>query len=253
MKDALGNVQGILLLGGGSDIGQAIVREILRGRRPARVVLAARGTSSCSSFVSELTGMGHHVEVVGFDANTPASHEAVLDMAAAGGDLDVVVSAWGVLGAPQDTLDADPMAAAAVATANYVGVVSAGLETARVLRAQGHGTLVHLSSVAAERARRANFVYGSSKAGSDAFMQGLADSLVGSGVRVLVVRPGFVRSKMTTGMKGQPFSTTPEAVASATVKALAGNAHTVWVPGILRLVFLVFRHLPRAVWRRMPV
>lgn len=253
MTDALGNIQGLLLLGGGSDIGQAVVRELLKARRPVRVVLAARSTVSCAAFQSELSALGHRVETVEFDADRPASHRAVLDLAAAGGDLDVVVSAWGVLGAPQEELDNDPVAAAAVATSNYVGVVSAGLETARVLRAQGHGVLIHLSSVAAERARRANFVYGSSKAGSDAFMQGLADSLVGSGVRVLVVRPGFVRSKMTTGMKVQPFSTTPEAVAVATAKALAGSAHTVWAPGILRLVFLVFRHLPRAVWRRLPV
>ena len=108
-------------------------------------------------------------------------------------------------------------------------------------------------SVAGERVRKANFVYGSSKAASDAFMQGLSDSLVGSGARVLVVRPGFVRSKMTTGMKAQPFSTTPEEVALATVRALRTSAHTVWAPGPLRYVFAVFRHLPRSVWRRMPV
>lgn len=128
-----------------------------------------------------------------------------------------------------------------------------GLEAARVLKAQGHGTLIHLSSVAGERVRRANFVYGASKAGSDAFMQGLADSLVGTGVRVLVVRPGFVRSKMTEGMKAQPFSTTPDKVAAAVMRALGGTATTVWVPGPLRIVFAVFRHLPRWAWRRLPV
>lgn len=253
MKDALGNIQSVLLLGATSDIGQALVRRLVAGRRGTRVVLAARRTVACEPFAEELRASGAAVELLGFDADDSASHRAVFDLAASGGDLDVVVSAWGVLGAPQESLSADSGAAAAVVRTNMVGVVSAGLEAARVLRSQGHGTLIHISSVAGERVRRANFVYGASKAGSDAFMQGLADSLVGSGVRVLVVRPGFVRSKMTEGMKAQPFSTTPEKVADATVRALAGTAHTVWVPGLLRLVFGVFRHLPRSVWRRLPV
>lgn len=253
MKDALGNVQSVLLLGATSDIGQALVRRLVGGRRGMRVVLAARRTSACEHFAEELRSHGSAVELLGFDADEPSSHRAVLDLAASGGDLDVVVSAWGVLGAPQDALSVDPLAAASVVRTNMVGVVSAGLEAARVLRSQGHGTMIHISSVAGERARRANFVYGASKAGSDAFMQGLSDSLVGSGVRVIVVRPGFVRSKMTEGMKAQPFSTTPEKVAESTVRALTGTAHTVWVPGVLRFVFAVFRHLPRAVWRRLPV
>jgi decaprenylphospho-beta-D-erythro-pentofuranosid-2-ulose 2-reductase len=84
-------------------------------------------------------------------------------------------------------------------------------------------------------------------------MQGLSDAVVGSGVRVLVVRPGFVESKMTAGMKAQPFSTTPDGVAEATVRALQSGAHTVWAPGLLRYIFAVFRHLPRFLWRRMPV
>lgn len=253
MRDALGNVQSVLLLGGTSDIGQAIVRELVGARSGARVVLAARRPESCNAFAGELRSLGLAVETTAFDADEPMSHRAVLDLAAAGGDLDVIVSAWGVLGAPQAELDADPIAAARVAQTNYVGVVSAGLESSRVLRAQGHGVLVHVSSVAGERVRRANFVYGSSKAASDAFMQGLSDSLVGSGARVLVVRPGFVRSKMTEGLRAQPFSTTPDVVARATVRALRTGAHTVWSPAPLRYVFSVLRHLPRAVWRRMPL
>lgn len=253
MKDALGKVQSVLLLGGTSDIGQAIVRAVVGTRPGSRVVLAARRPEACDAFAEGLRRDGLTVETITFDANDPSSHAAVLDLAAAGGDLDVIVSAWGVLGAPQPALDSDPRAAAQLAQTNYVGVVSIGLECGRVLRAQGHGTLVHVSSVAGERVRKANYVYGSSKAGSDAFMQGLSDALVGSGARVLVVRPGFVQSKMTAGMKAQPFSTTPEGVAQATVRALQSGTHTVWAPGLLRYIFAVFRHLPRAVWRRMPV
>jgi decaprenylphospho-beta-D-erythro-pentofuranosid-2-ulose 2-reductase len=120
------------------------------------------------------------------------------------------------------------------------------------LRRQGHGVLVVLSSVAGERVRAANFVYGATKAGLDAFAQGLGDSLAGSGARVLVVRPGFVRTKMTTGLAEAPFTTGPDAVADATIAGLRRGAHTVWSPPALRWVFMVLRHVPRPLWRRMP-
>jgi len=139
-----------------------------------------------------------------------------------------------------------------VATTNYVGAVAAGLASARRLREQGHGALVALSSVAGVRVRRANFIYGSSKAGMDGFFQGLADSLAGTGVRVLIVRPGFVRTRMTAGMEAAPMATTAEAVAAATVKGLQVGRSVVWVPAQLRWVFAAFRLLPQAVWRRIP-
>jgi decaprenylphospho-beta-D-erythro-pentofuranosid-2-ulose 2-reductase len=253
MKDALGQVQSVLLLGGTSDIGQAVVRRLLLNRPGARAVLASRRPESASPFAEELRRAGVTVELVRFDADETGAHRSVVELAAAGGDLDVVVLAWGLLGAAQDELDEEPGASAALARTNYVGAVSAAGEAARVLRRQGHGALVYLSSVAGERVRKANYVYGSSKAGADAFMQGLADSLVGSGVRVVVVRPGFVRSKMTAGLPAAPLSSTPEQVAEATVKGLGGVRPTVWVPGVLRYVFMIFRHLPRVLWRRMPM
>src|SRR5207249_10181374 len=134
---------------------------------------------------------------------------------------------------------------------NYVGAVSSGLAAAQCLREQGHGTIVVLSSVAGERARRSNFVYGSSKSGLDAFAQGLGDALVGSGVRVLVVRPGFVHSKMTKGLEPAPFATTPDVVAEVITNALASSKEIVWAPPVLRGVAMVFRHLPRALWRKV--
>ena len=121
------------------------------------------------------------------------------------------------------------------------------------MRAQGHGTIVALSSVAGERARRSNFVYGSSKAGMDAFFQGLGDSLVGSGVKVMIVRPGFVHTKMTTGMDPAPLSTTADAVAAAIVRGLARGSETVWVPSTLRYVMSVLRHVPRPIFRKLPI
>ena len=108
-----------------------------------------------------------------------------------------------------------------------------------------------LSSVAGERVRQSNFVYGSSKAGLDGFAQGLGDSLGGSGVNVMVVRPGFVHSSMTEGRDAPPLSTTPEAVAEAVADGLASGKHTVWVPGTFRYVMAALRHLPRPLWRTL--
>jgi NAD(P)-dependent dehydrogenase (short-subunit alcohol dehydrogenase family) len=106
--------------------------------------------------------------------------------------------------------------------------------------------------VAGVRVRRANYVYGSAKAGLDGFASGLADSLHGSGVRMLIVRPGFVIGRMTRGMDPAPLSSTPAQVAAATVRALAAGRRSVWVPGALRPLFFGLRLLPQPVWRRMP-
>ncbi|MEO7397239.1 MAG: SDR family NAD(P)-dependent oxidoreductase, partial [Ilumatobacteraceae bacterium] len=225
MQNSFGQPQTILLLGGTSDIGVAIVRALVS---PAlrRVVLAVRDPQAATPLVAELEQLAARsaetvsVNAVAFDASRAETHATLIDdVVAAVGDLDVVVMAFGVLG-EQSNYDADPEAAAAAVNVNYTGSVSVGLAVAARLRAQGHGRLVVLSSVAGERVRKANFVYGSSKAGLDGFAQGLGDSLEGTGAKVLIVRPGFVHTAMTAGMKPAPFATTPEAVAEITVGGL---------------------------------
>lgn len=253
MKDALGSVQSVLVLGGGSDIALATVRELVQ-RRTRTVVLAARDPGSLQRAADELRASGATtVETLAFDARETASHDAfVADVFDRVGDIDLALLAFGVLG-DQEEAEHDSRAAVDIAEVNYVGSVSVTVPIAQRMRAQGHGTIVALSSVAGERARRANFVYGSSKAGMDAFFQGLGDSLVGTGVRVMIVRPGFVHTKMTDGMDAAPMSTTPEAVADAIVKGLARNRETVWVPAQMRYVMSVLRHVPRPVFRKLPI
>jgi len=121
------------------------------------------------------------------------------------------------------------------------------------IRSQGHGVIVALSSVAGERPRRSNFVYGSTKAGMDAFYTGLGEALRDFGGRALVVRPGFVRSKMTEGLDAAPLATTPEEVAEAVVAAVRDGKQQIWVPGTMRAVMSGLRHLPRPVFRRLPI
>jgi decaprenylphospho-beta-D-erythro-pentofuranosid-2-ulose 2-reductase len=251
MKDALGAVQSVLVLGGGSDIARATVRALVE-ERTRTVVLAARDPAALNGDADALRAAGaQEVEAVAFDADDTASHEQVIgEVFDRRGDIDVVLVAFGVLG-DQDELKRNPEAAVDHVQTNFTGAVSAMLVAAQRLRAQGHGALVVLSSVAGERARRSNFVYGASKAGLDAFAQGLGDELAAEGVQVLVVRPGMVRTKMTAGMEEVPFTTTPDKVAAEIVKGLRRGAHTVWAPPILRFVFAGLRHLPRPVFRRL--
>ena len=254
MEDALGNPQSALVLGGGSDIALATLR-LLVDRRLRTVVLAGRSPETLERGpAEELRSRGATtVEVEPFDALDTGSHEALIERVFdRHGHVDLVLSAFGVLG-DQSQAEEDNEEALRIAATNYVGVVTTGLPAARRLRAQGHGTLVVLSSVAGERARRANFVYGSSKAGADAFAQGLGDALHGSGARVMVVRPGFVRSSMTEGMDEAPMATTPEAVGESIIRALEKGSEVVHVPPLLRVVFSGLRHLPRPVFRRMPI
>jgi len=252
MIDAIGRPQSVLVLGGSSEIALAIVAKLV----PARcrtVVLAGREGERLAEGVRAATAAGADVvESVAFDAADIDHHQAFADQIFDRfGNFDLVIAAVGVLG-DQTVDESDPAAAAAVMTTNYTGLASALLAVAGRLRHQGHGRLIVLSSVAAERARRANFIYGSSKAGLDAFSQGLADSLVGSGVQVTLVRPGFVVGRMTEGMVPAPFATTPEAVADAVVRGIESGAAVIHVPPLLRWVMAIMRHLPRQVWRRMP-
>jgi decaprenylphospho-beta-D-erythro-pentofuranosid-2-ulose 2-reductase len=249
--DALGSPSSLLLVGGTSDIAVATARRYL-AERPLRIVLAARDTPRRGVVADELKAAGGTVEVVDFDADDASSPARMVAAAAAGGDVDVAVVAFGLLG-DADQLRTEPAAVAQLAQVNFVAPTVVGTELANLMRRQGHGVIVALSSVAGERPRASNFVYGSTKAGLDAFYSGLADSLVGSGVSVLVVRPGFVRSKMTEGIADAPLATTPEAVAEAIVTGIRKGRHTVWVPGAMRWVMSGLRHTPRAVFRKLPI
>jgi decaprenylphospho-beta-D-erythro-pentofuranosid-2-ulose 2-reductase len=244
--------QSVAVFGGGSDIAVATVRQLI-GRGCTRVLLAARRPDELAEIAAGLKEHGADaIELVPFDASDPASHaEVVRDVFSRLGEIDLVLLAFGVLGDQAD-FDREPDAAVAAVETNYVGTVSVALRVATEMRRQGHGTMVVLSSVAGERVRKANFVYGSSKAGVDGFTQGLGDALEGSGIDVMLVRPGFVHTKMTEGRDAAPFSTTPEQVADDIVKGLERGSETVWSPAVLRLVMAVMRHLPRVVWRRMP-
>lgn len=250
MQNALQEPQTILLLGGTSEIGRAIATELI-APSTTTLVLACRRPDDAHP--EHFTRDGLTVVTEYFDATETANHDAFVRMIVAEhGDIDIAIVAFGQLGS-QEEFDDDPQLAAEVVHVNYTSAVAACLALAGRMRHQGHGHIAVLSSVAGERARAANYVYGSSKAGLDAFAQGLGDALHGSGVRVTVIRPGFVHSRMTRGMKSAPFATTPRVVAELAVAGMRKGRHTVWTPGILRYVFVVLRHVPRPIFRRLPL
>jgi decaprenylphospho-beta-D-erythro-pentofuranosid-2-ulose 2-reductase len=243
----------ILLLGGTSEIGLAIVAA-LQLPPAAEIILAGRDEQRLAAAGKELPAA---VRTVSYDVTDTASHQAFVDGLFAEGPVDLVISAAGVL-IPQDDVERDVQQAAVMIETDFTGHVSTLLAVAARLREQAarggqpcRGTIVVLSSVAAVRPRKANPVYGAAKAGLDAFARGLADRLHGTGVRVLLVRPGFVTGRMTAGMPPAPLATTPQAVGEATAKALNGSRDTVWVPPALVGLATALRLVPRPIWRRI--
>lgn len=252
MIDATGRPRSLLLLGGTSEIALAVA-DAYAARGPGlRVTLAARPSSRRDAAVRRLEEAGCRVRAVDLEARSPESHEAAVRLASSDGDVDLAVVAYGVLGDPERAWT-EVEAAVELAEVNYVGPVAAGVLLGDLVRQQGHGVVVALSSVAGERPRRSNFVYGSTKAGFDAFYTGLGEALREHGGHVLVVRPGFVRSKMTEGLPAAPLATDPQSVARAVVAAVDARKEQVWVPGAMRGVMSALRHLPRPVFRRLPV
>lgn len=248
MTDALGRIRSALVLGGGSEIALATLdRLAARGLR--RAVLLGRRPEVMRDAARHLASKGIEVVTLPFDADAIDSHAGVIASAfATYGDFDLALMAFGTLG-DQATFESDPAAAGHAAVTNYAGAVSSGLAAGFALRDQGHGTLVVLSSVAGQRPRRDNYVYGSAKAGLDAFARGLGEALRGTGARVMVVRPGFVRTRMTAGMKPRVLAQTADQAAAAIVAGLDRGASVVWAPSLLRWMFLVLNALPQPIFR----
>lgn len=252
MTGTTAHPRAVLVLGGGSDIGLTIAHALVaRGARC--VILAARRPESLDAPAAALRALGAAVEVIAFDAEQIATHEAAVAHAfdrarALGADIDVAVLAFGLID-ERPVLDESPEAAGRVAIVNFAGAVSSGLAVAQQLSAHGHGTIVVLSSLAGQRARPSILAYASAKAGLDAFADGLDEALHDRGVRVMTVRPGWVQTKMIAGRRSAPFATTPARVAADVMQGLDRGARVVWTPGVMRYVAGVIRFLPRRLFR----
>jgi len=252
MENAFGQPQTVIVFGGTSDISHAVTLRLVK-QRARRLVLAGRSAESLAARGAELTAAGAtDISSVTFDAARPEQAGATVAEAfdALGAPADLVVIAVGLLG-DQLAMENDAAASAEMAAVNYSWPVAALAEIRQRLVAQGSGRILVYSSVAAIRVRRDNYLYAGAKAGLDRFCEGLADSLVDTGVSIQIVRPGMVRTKMTTGMKDVPFTTSVDECADNIVKGLNSSSGIITSPGILKWVFLVLLHLPRPIWRKL--
>lgn len=240
----------LVIFGGRSEIGMELARRLAPG---TTIVLAARNADNLAAQISALRQAGAtDVHTTEFDADDLATHgPLVASIIAEHGPIQIAVLAFGILG-DQTRAETDAAHAVAIVHTDYVAQVSLLTHLAAEMRTAGRGSLVVFSSVAGVRVRRANYVYGSAKAGLDGFASGLADALYGTGVKLLLARPGFVIGRMTQGMTPAPLSSTPEQVAKATARALAKGRRTIWIPWALRPMFFALKLLPQFVWRRMP-
>lgn len=234
----------VLLLGARSDIGGEIAVRICSGRE---VVLAARGSDGLDDVKRRLLAAGATVvRAVNFDATDLDSHRRIVREA---GEVTSAIVAFGILG-DQELAEREEREAARIATVDYVAQVNMLTVLADEM---ARGEIFAFSSIAGWRARRANYVYGSTKAGLDAFCQGLSDRLHGTGLNLILARPGFVIGAMTEGMKPAIMSVTPDVVADAVVEAaVKGRSTTVWIPRRLAVLATIMRLVPRPIWRHMP-
>jgi NAD(P)-dependent dehydrogenase (short-subunit alcohol dehydrogenase family) len=243
----------VVMLGATRGIGRAVGRRLatrgdrlfLLGRSPDELERSARDLEARAG--SEVGSIG----IAACDLLDPAGFPAAMASAwKALGRVDVVVVSAGLF-APQDTLEADRAHARRVLEADFSGTVLLCEEARERLLAQGGGTLVVLTSVAGDRGRKPVVLYGAAKAGLSRYLEGLDHRFASRGLKVIDVRPGFVRTSMTAGLPEPPFAGDPEPVARRIVGAIDRGAPVVYVPGIWRWVMLVIRHLPRAVLRRV--
>jgi len=247
--DSLGNVQSVLLIGGTSEIGHAILERLAQGGRLQRIVLLGRNEQALASTAESWRDRGMQTQVVVADLSSELDVPVLTGRCFDTGDIDVVVLAAGIT--PDAEAMIDPQVARDVAMVNFVSQMQLGTEIVQRLRLQGHGALVVLSSVAGERPRADNYVYGATKVGLDAWANGLADALADEPLRILVVRPGMVRTRMSAGHKEAPLTCDPEHVAEAVATNLRSGPVTVWVPPRLRYLMSGLRHTPRPVFRRL--
>ncbi len=252
MENAFAQPQNVVVLGGTSDIARAITKKLCAARAHT-VILAGRNQTLLDDAAREALDYGaSRTDTVLFDAEDLArARDTVVDAFAKADDhVDLVIVAVGLLG-DQQRDQSDVAAATRMMNVNFTWPVAALTEVRNRLVAQGSGRILVISSVAAVRVRSSAYLYGGAKAGLDRLCQGLADSLIGTGVSLQLVRPGAVRTRMTHGLADVPFTTGVNEVADTVLAGLAKGDAVIWSPPILKYVFAILRHLPGPVWRKV--
>ena len=241
-----------VVFGGTAGIGRAVAQR-LAGRGDA-VFLLGRDAAGLERSVADLTARHPQQMRAGWalcDLENPAGFAAGLDAAdAALGGFDAVIVTAGMF-ATQAELEADGELARRLTTANFANTVTFCEHARKRLMARGGGWLTVLSSVAGDRGRKPVGIYGASKAGLSTYLEAMDHKYRASGLWVLCVKPGFVKTAMTAGLKTPPFAGEADGVARDIVGAMDRKRPLIYTPGIWRLVMLLIRHLPRSVMRKV--
>lgn len=242
-----------LILGASSAIARAFAR--VAAAANANIVLAGRDRTDLEASAADLRArFQQRVDVVDFDAQAPDSHRAVLERARsfAGPTILNLFVAIGIM-PPQAAVDADPSLAQDVIDANFTSVVRLLHAAAPLLEAQGGGRVVVLGSVAGDRGRLSNYVYGAAKAGLHAYLQGLRARLWRAGVTVTTVKPGPVDTAMTFTLGRLPLLAQPHTVASSCFKAAMDGREELYTPAPWRLVMAILRAIPEKLFKKLSI
>lgn len=240
----------VVFLGATKGMGRALARQM--AAKGAELVLLGRDLDDLRRSAADLEAHGaRRVDVAPCDLLDPSTFAAALDAASdALGHFDTVVVTAGLFGT-QDELEADATRTARLLTANFTNTILFCEEARRRLLAYGGGTLCVFSSVAGDRPRKPVVLYGASKAGLSYYIDGLDHRFHAAGLRTVLVKPGFVRTGMTAGLKPPPFAGEPDDVAVRVLRAIERGTPVVYTPGTWRWIMTVIRTLPRLVMRRI--
>lgn len=237
----------VVIIGARSDIGRALARRY--AAEGCSIVLAARRSEDLEADRADLEiRYGVTVSVAECDVTLTRPDEFYAALPEPPGTIVMVA---GLLGDQAESA-AENQAARRVMESNYVGPALFLLSGASLLKARGEGCIVGISSVAGDRGRASNFVYGSAKAGLTALLSGLRNSLASANVAVVTVKPGFVATQMTAGMNlPKPLTAQPEEVAAAIVRAQQRGADVVYVRPVWALIMLIIKCIPERVFKRL--
>ena len=243
-------MQHLLIIGATSAIAQATARTF--AQRGSQLYLIARNQERLSSLAEDLKIRGAaSVKYGRLDIQDFESHEAALNAAfAALGTIDVALIAHGTL-PDQHACEADFTTTLAALNTNAIGTASLLTHLANRLERQQSGTIAVMTSVAGERGRRSNYVYGAAKAMLSVLLQGLRNRLHQSGVQVLDIKPGLVDTPMTAGFKKGPLWARPETVAAGIVKGLGKKKPWVYLPWFWKYIMLIIRGIPESLFKRL--
>lgn len=241
----------VLIVGGTRGMGRALARRL--AARGDQIFLAGRSAADLSRSAADLEARGArgHVGFAPLELLEPDTFAPAFDAATeALGGLDTVVITAGLFGT-QEQLERDEGRLADVLAADFTGTILLCEVARKRLLAKGGGTLCVFSSVAGDRGRKTNGLYGATKAGLSHYLESLDHQWRAHGLVTVCVKPGFVKTDMTEGLKPPPFAGEPDEVAARVVKAIDGGWPVVYAPAIWRWVMLVIRNLPRFVMRRI--